>query len=106
MILTIAAFLSTLGFAGWIAGHVFSYHGVAFLGAVLVVGVGAWIMVDGLEHQSGTVETVDNATNETTTERTYDTVQSPLQNYDIGALVLLFGGVLGLRSIAAFQEGG
>ena len=49
MLLTTAAFLSILGFLAWVLGHVYSYQGIATLGAVLMVGVGAAVMVGGLE---------------------------------------------------------
>lgn len=102
MILTVAAFLSAIGFGSWIIGSIFEYHGVAFVGATIIVGVGALGMVDGYEHRAGKVEQT-TADNETTVERTYEPVETPLANFEPGVLVLLLGGVLGFRSLDGFS---
>lgn len=102
MILTVAAFLSALGFGSWILGSIFEYPAVAFIGATIVVGVGALAMVDGLEHQAGKVEQTTD-TNETTTTPTYEPVETPIANFEPGFLVLLLGGVMGLRSLDSIE---
>lgn len=103
MILSVAAFLTALGFFGWIAGTVFEYQGIAFIGATIVLGVGAMMMVDGLETKTGQVETNVSA-NQTEIEHTYTPVDT-LSTFPLGALVTLFGGVTGMRSLAMLSEG-
>lgn len=63
MILSAAAFIVVLGLGVWVLGHYFSYTGVAVIGAVLVLGVGAMVTLGGVEYAAG--ETVDTSTTET-----------------------------------------
>lgn len=63
MILSAAAFLVVLGLLVWVLGHYFSFTGVAVIGAVLVLGVGAMVALGGVEYAAG--ETVDTTTTQT-----------------------------------------
>lgn len=57
MILETAGMVTTLGIVGWIIGRVFDMYGVAMIGAVLILGVGASVANGGLAYQDGqTVE--------------------------------------------------
>jgi len=57
MLATIAGFLTALGFGSWIAGIMFRYRGLAVIGGVLVVGVGAMVTTGGLQYETGTAQT-------------------------------------------------
>jgi hypothetical protein len=122
MLLTTAAFLSILGFTAWVLGHVYSYQGIATLGAVLMVGVGAAVMVGGLETPAGEerVETTDvntteltnadgNVTNVTASETTtaeVTTVYEPIgttSSFPTGLVLTLLGGVMTLRAVEGGQ---
>lgn len=98
MLLTVASLLTAFGFATWIVGSIFEYHGLAFAGAAIIVGAGAWIMVTGLEVEAGTTA-MNVSANETATKTQYEAVQSPFSNFSVGAMVLLVGAVGGLRSL-------
>lgn len=116
MILPVAAFLSALGLGAWVIGHYHSYFGIAVIGAVLVVGVGAGVMLGGLEVHTATAETIDrNATtviNDTTTDTTENltataTAQRTQQyqsvntqtTFPLGVLITLLGGTMTLRAL-------
>ena len=121
MLLTTAAFLSILGFLAWVLGHVYSYQGIATLGAVLVVGVGAAVMVGGLETPAGeervqidtnttnTTTTDGTTTSVTTTEQTATEVQTTYEpigttsSFPTGLVVTLLGGVMTLRAVEGSQ---
>ena len=122
MLLTTAAFLSILGFLAWVLGHVYSYQGIATLGAVLVVGVGAAVMVGGLETPVGEerVETtevnttelttsdgnVTNVTGAETTTAEVTTVYEPIgttSSFPTGLVLTLLGGVMTLRAVEGGQ---
>lgn len=98
MILTVAAAISLLGFVTWSLGSVFSYHGLAAVGGVIVVAVGAAGMADGgFAYETGTVErTTDANTTEKVTQ--YDTVELP-GNFSFGMVVLFVGALLTFRSL-------
>jgi len=81
----------------WLIGLLFEYRGIAVIGATIIVGVGAVVAEDGLQHQTGTVEhTVDSDTTEI--ERQYAEVETPL-NLNLGTLIILIGGVLALHGL-------
>lgn len=106
MLLKIAVVITALGFTTWILGAVFEYRGMAALGAVLVVGVGAMITVGGLEHRDGekrvyTYENESNETvkNETVVEPRYSTFE-PAERWPLGPLWMLVGAVAFFRALA------
>lgn len=97
MILTVAAFLSALGLVTWVLGYYLRFTGMAVIGAVLLLGVGAMVMIDGLEHSSGEIETqADDGTIERQT--IYDQVDTG-QSFPLGALLTILAGVLVMRSL-------
>lgn len=98
MILTVFIAISTLGFAGWIAGTILNMPGIAAIGGVLVVGAGGMVLVDGLQHQDGRIEATNATTNETVVTKTYDTVET-LPSFSLGSLVTLLGGVQVIRAL-------
>lgn len=102
MLLVTASLLSVLGFLTWIAGSVLDYHGVASVGAVVIVGVGAAAMTDGIERQVGAVETNVSA-NETRISNEYEPIDTPSQ-FPLGVIVLLLGSLMAFRSLAAIGE--
>jgi hypothetical protein len=104
MLLYIALALSGLGFFAFVAGQVLDMAGVAVIGAVIVVGVGAMVTGTGLEYRDG--ERVDKEfggeNNSTvvgeTVVPTYTQLDTP-QHLSLGMLWLLLGGTLTLRGI-------
>jgi len=98
MILTVAAVLTGFGFIAWAFGIVFEYPGVAMIGATVVAGVGAMLLMGtGLETKTGTVETT-NADNETVVKNAYEPINTPT-NFSLGSITLLLGGTLALRAL-------
>lgn len=97
MILTTAGFLTTLGFIAWILGTLFDKTGIAVIGGVLVVGVGAMGMTDGYEQKVGETQ-IENSANETEIRYDYAPVETPT-HLPLGVLVMLLGALLTLQSI-------
>jgi len=97
VLLISAAFLCALGFTSWALGTVFQYRGIAVLGAVLIVGVGASAAVDGLQHQVGkTQEQVAYDTTDVSYQ--YDDIQTP-DHFPLGPVIMLLGSVALFQSI-------
>lgn len=98
-----ASVLVTLGLALFIVGNVFDYPGVAVIGGVVVVGVGAGIVTEGgLSHKVGENRTITNETaNETIVDvrAEYEPVQTPL-NFPVGTVVMLVGALLVVLPLA------
>lgn len=92
MILTTAAFLTTIGIAAFVLGHSYGYQGIAVIGAVLIVGVGAGAMIDGLDTQTGERQIeVNNST--TQVENVYEPIGIGT-SFPVGLVVLLMGGAM------------
>jgi len=125
MILTVASALTSLGFVTWILGSIFEYHGIASIGAVILVGVGAMVSNGGLEVKTGEIEmqsdnttanvSIDHeeinnstvATAETRAQNTsgttiirnkYEPVSTPT-HLSLGVILMLLGGTMFLRSL-------
>jgi hypothetical protein len=97
MLLVPAVILTLLGFVVWGAGILFDFSGLATIGAVMVVAVGAMILSDGLQQRDGTIERqVD--TNTTEIEPQTTDVQF-LPSFPLGLVWTLLGGVLLLRGV-------
>lgn len=102
MILTVASAITCLGFVTWILGSIFEYHGIATIGAVVIVGVGGVIANSGLEVKVGEEEiTVNNST--TTVNNQFDSVDTGT-NISLGIILMLLGGGLFLRSLNELGE--
>ncbi len=100
MILTVAGFLTTVGFIAWTLGYVFDLPGVSVIGGVLVFGVGAMVTADGLAYKTGETH-VANAGgdgNLTKVQNEYRPVETPTR-MPLGTLVMLLGGALVLHSL-------
>lgn len=102
MLLVTASLLSVFGFLTWIAGSVLDYHGVAAVGAVVIVGVGAAAMTDGIQRHAGAVETNVSA-NETQISHEYEPIDTPNQ-FPLGVIVMLVGSLMAFRSLASIGE--
>lgn len=105
MILQTATVLALIGFATWLIGLLLDYRGVAVIGAVIVVGVGAAVTEDGgLTQKTGEIETTapDNTTE---VEYQYEPVETPGQ-LNLGVLIMLLGGVLVLHGLNDAGGGG
>lgn len=97
MILTVAAFLSAFGLIVWAVGYYLQFTGMAALGALLVLGVGSMVMIDGLEHEAGEIETT--AENGDVTRQTiYEPVETR-ESFSLGAIVTILSGVMLLRAL-------
>jgi len=101
LLITTAAFLSILGLVTWVLGHTYGYQGIATLGAVLMVGVGAAVMVTGLEVEAGEERVeVDDQTTEVTT--TYEPIETS-NSFPTGLVLTLLGGVMTMRALEGGQ---
>jgi hypothetical protein len=102
MILQTATLLLAVGFAAFIVGHISGHPGVAMIGAIVIIGVGATAMTGGIQHQDGTTE-YTNAQNETVTERTYSDI-STMSEFPVGVMLMGLGAVLLLTSTGQASE--
>lgn len=103
MILTTAAFLSALGFGIWILGWLFGYPEIAVIGGIVVFGLGFMITTQGLQYESGEIET-ELGDGEVETESVYSDVELPT-SLSLGTLVMLVGGVGLIRSLDSLRGG-
>jgi len=125
VILSTAAFLSALGFVTFLVGHLYSYQGIATIGAVLIVGLGAGVMVGGLEVESGQqrvemantttdgerVDVTANTTNISSVSQTdatvvVETTYEPIgttSSFPLGVVLTLLGGVMTMRTLEGGQ---
>lgn len=108
MLLPTVLFLLGLGGAAWLVGIVFSYRGIAVIGATLVLVAGSAIALTGLQVQTGAVKKIsyDQINNSTvpTTEKVsyqYERVNVAaifgvgiLGSLGLGGLIMILGGVL------------
>jgi hypothetical protein len=106
MLLTIALGLSALGFVGIAVGAAFDMTGVAVIGAVIIVGVGATVTTQGLQYRDGQTvekefrnESGEFVNNESAVEATYREVETADQ-LSIGFLWMLLGGGPALHFIS------
>lgn len=97
--LTTATFFGALGITAWLIGWVFEYQGIAVIGAVIVVGLGAGILQGGVYQQTGQTRVINNSTANTTVtvDYQYEQVGTP-ERLPFGALVVLLGGLGVLQS--------
>ena len=101
MLLTPAAFLVLSGFVLFVIGNVRGYTGVAVIGGVLIVGVGASVVDTGLRYESGEERIITNeSANETvvSVDKQYQHTQTPI-NLPLGLLVMVAGGLLSIQSL-------
>jgi hypothetical protein len=108
MLLATTALLVAIGFIAWFIGEFFGYKGIGAIGAVLIIGVGAAIVLTGLEYRSGVekqfaYQTINNSTvvDNTTSTVQYETTDvgaafgaTFLASLGIGGLLMLLGAVL------------
>jgi hypothetical protein len=117
-VLETTAYLSGLGLAGLVLGHVFGYHEIGVIGGVILLGAGGMVLEDGLQYQTGETvikdtafdghvvnnTTVYNATNTTAdVTREYRTISTPTR-FSLGFLLMVFGGTGILREFNAFTQ--
>lgn len=88
VILQAAMYILGAGFAGFVAGFAFRYYGIAALSGIVITGMGAWIIRDGLAYRS----------------QCCLHPLTPPAVFPLGALILLIGGLLVLQSFNAFIE--
>lgn len=110
MLLTVFAMLAGLGVALWLLGYVQEMPGVAAIGAIIVIGAGATVVLGGLEVEAGQqvakqYTTINNTTvnNATTVETQYRSVSTP-QQLQLGSLVTVVGGLLFMRGLPGGLE--
>lgn len=92
MILQTTALLLALGLVVFVLGHFTGNPGLAMIGAIIVIGVGATGMVDGIEVRDGQVETVNETTNETMIEYTYRPIGS-VSGFPVPEVITILGAV-------------
>lgn len=89
--LKVAAFLAALGLATWVIGLAFQRPVLVVLGGIIVVGLGAGVMTQGLGYKAGeTQETV--AANTTNVSYTYDTVD-PADKFPMATVMMILGAI-------------
>lgn len=103
MILSTAAFLSALGTAMWLIGQLNNYQGIATIGAILMVGVGAAAMVDGIQTESGEIET-ELSDGSVEIETQYTDIGTTT-SFPLGMLLTLLGGTMTARAIVPDEFG-
>lgn len=106
MLLTTFLALNAFGAGLWLLGHIFGYHGISSIGAVIILMVGGAAAVTSVEVQTGeTIErqftTVDNDTVENNTTVSYETQPvavteslGSVQSYLLGALTMIAAALL------------
>jgi len=116
MLLTTFVLLSAFGAGLWLIGHYFEYHGVATIGAVILIAVGGAASVtdvtvkDGevierdfqeFNESDGTTNPVNNATRITETRRAVSVSESlgSVESYLLGALTMVAGALLLVQNL-------
>lgn len=118
MILTLWVALSTAGLVTFVLGHVFGFHGIAAIGAVMVILVGGEIGLTGMEIKDGhtinrthtTVQSdkvvLDNSTQKDTyTKHSWTRIFSSDHALGLGILQMLIGVLLFYQQMLAIGEG-
>jgi hypothetical protein len=104
-----ASVLVLFGFALFAAGYVADSPGIAVVGGVIVVGVGAAITVGGgVYEQTGEREVITNeSANRTVVETSaqYKPVDLPI-NLPLGFLTMIGGALLSFQPLAEEAENG
>lgn len=117
MLLTLWVVLSTAGLVAFLLGHLLGFHGVATIGAVMVMLAGADVVLGGIEVADG--ETIERnysnvsgevvAVNETVTDTysNYSWTERFASDYavGIGVFQLLIGVLLFYQQMLAIGEG-
>lgn len=102
---------TAMGFGTWLLGHFYGYHGIAAIGAVLVIALGGAVALTDLRVRTG--ETVVNqyetqgnelVLNESTTSYEFETVAiseelSGVGSFSVGGLTMIVGGLLLTRHL-------
>lgn len=121
MLLTSFAILSTFGGAMWLLGHYFEFHGVAVIGAVIMLAVGGAAATTDVTVRDG--ETIDREYSEFNTSDGNSTVvenathisyeQRPvavtrsigsLESYMLGALTMIAAALLLIQDLNKIGE--
>lgn len=111
MLLWSFVLLSAFGGAMWLLGHYFEYHGVAVIGAVIIIAVGGAAAITDVAVRDGHViekdyrdfntsddstDPVNNKTELSYTKQEVSVTQSigSLESYALGALTMIAGALL------------
>lgn len=117
MLLMLYAVLTTLAFGSFILGHLLGFHGVASIGAVMVMIVGADVVLNDVQMKTGeqidreytTVNntTVENSTTVNATFRTHSWTEQSLGTnaLGLGIFQMLLGVLLFYQQMLAIGEG-
>lgn len=117
MLLTLWVVLSTAGLVTFLLGHLLGFHGVASIGAVMVMLSGLNVVADGLQLKDGerverSFTTIDNETveNETLVTNNYQshswTEEFAHENaVGLGVFQLLIGVLLFYQQMEAIADG-
>jgi len=103
MLLSVFATLTALGLALWLLGYLQELPGVGALGAIIVIGAGATVVLTTLQVEAGqeiakqyTVINNSTVNNATTVDTQYRSVPAP-QQFQLGGLITVVGGLLFTR---------
>lgn len=111
MLLWTFVLLSAFGGSMWLLGHYFEYHGVAVIGAVIIIATGGGAAMtdvairdgqaiersyDQFNTTDGNQTAVETSTNISYTQQQVSVTQSigSLESYMLGALTLIAGALL------------
>lgn len=124
MLLTLWAALTTLAFGSFILGHLLGFHGVASVGAVMLIIVGGDVILNDVQVKTGEQVTNEHklfnetqsesdttvVQNSTTVNYTYETHSWTEENLgrnaiDLGLFQILIGLLLFYQQMLAIGEG-
>jgi len=117
VILTLWVTLSTAGLVAFVLGHLLGFHGVASIGAVMVIIVGGEVILNDIQVKTGeqidreytTVgnDTVENATtvNNTYQQHSWTKTFATENAIGLGIFQILIGVLLFYQQMLAIGEG-
>ncbi len=102
MIIETFVMLFGIGLGTFVVGSFLGRPDIGFIGAVLILGVGAIGLVDGLSVQTGEFIN-ETATNETVVEYTYEDIGT-ISSFPLEFVVLILGAVMSFKSLDDMGE--
>lgn len=96
--------MTGLGLAVFVIGWALDLPAIAMIGAVLILASGALALDGPVEVKVGQID-VDNTAGNDTFKNDYEAISQPDQ-FNLGFLTMLLGGLGTLHSLNKFSEGG
>ena len=101
MILETFAVITALGIITFVVGYVLGLPELAFIGAVIVVGVGAAGYIDGIVVESGYM--MDDTGTYSNTTYNYEEI-STVTSFPFEFVIMMMGAVMAFRSLGELSE--